>query len=149
MSDAISNTPRSPYGVFKTDEHIESTGVRIDYGEFWFLLARAGGANTRYTKLVTEKLRPHRRAIQTETLPDALGRKLMLECFIGGCLLGWGSLTYGEGSIAGPTGEAIPFTHENALRVLTDLPDLFDALRVEADNQSNFRKGSLETDAGN
>lgn len=139
----------SPFDLFKTSESREREGTKIDYGDFWFHIARAGGGNRKYTRILTERLRPHRRAIQTETINEDLARKLSIETFAEGCVLNWGSTAHGEGMMVGEAGEPIPFSTEAAAALLTRLPELYQDLKTQADTHANFREVAKGEDAKN
>jgi len=160
----------SPYKLFGTKPDLEQSGIVVNYGdEAWFKIARAGGANKKYLTQMTERLKPYRRQIQTETMDEKLADRVVMEVFVDTVLLGWGSYAKeDEGAavsidlgsagpaapvpqdwIEGPDGAHLPFTRENALKVLTDLPELFRELRAESERLANFVSVTKEEDAKN
>lgn len=149
----------SPYKLFKTDPEIELAGVVINYGdEAWFRIARAGGANKRYMNQMSERLKPFRRQLQTETMDEKVADRIVLEVFVDTILMGWGSRvqdpndptkTVDADYIEDENGNHLQFNRENALRVLTELPELFQALRAESDRMANFTLAVKEEDAKN
>jgi hypothetical protein len=139
----------SLYKQFRTDENLEKSGIKLTYGEVWFYVARAGGANKKFSRILEAKLKPHRRAVQTETMDEKTAEKLMREAYAEGVVLGWGSVKHGEGRMTGPDDEALDFTVENVVRVFTDLPDLFADLREQTGKVALFRATVDEADAGN
>jgi hypothetical protein len=141
--------PGSPYALFMTDQAAEQAGVRIDYGPFYFNVARAGGANTRYRDLLRERMRPHRRAMATETMSDDLADRIVREVFAETVVLGWGSEEHGDGKIIGRDGKALAFSTENVKQLFKDLPDLAADVMSQAASQANFRAAVAEQDAGN
>lgn len=70
----------------------------------------------------------------------ATDRKLMARAFTSGCLAGWSGVT-------GRDGAPLEYTPENALRLFEHFPDILRALRVAADNDSNFEPPSDEEKA--
>jgi len=148
----------SPYSLFKTDPNKEVQGVIINYGdEAWFRIARAGGANKAYLKAMADRLKPFRRQIQTETMDEKVADSLVMEVFVDTVLLGWGSKVPaldGEGTtdvdyIEGENGQRLDFTRENAIKVLTDLPELYRELRAESERLGTFTAVVKEGDAKN
>lgn len=138
------------YKMFGTDENKEQEGIVLNYSDiFWLRISRAGGSNERYKKVLTEKLRPYRRAIQTETITEEMSRKLLMEACAEGLVLAWGSKKYGDGKMPAKTGEAMDFTVENVVRFFTDLPDIFQDVQEQAGKVSLFRQTEVEGDAGN
>jgi len=137
------NHPHKYYGVQPTDLKIETDGFthRIT-DKMSFRLARAGGANAKFSKAMEAKTRPYRRQIQEDTMDITLANKLLIEAFAETVVLGWEGITT-------TNGKKIPFTPEAAIKLFTDLPDLFNELREAAGKQSNFRATEVLDDVGN
>lgn len=133
----------SPYAMFQTDAKLEKDGIILDYGDFKLRIARAGGANRRYERLLEQRTKPIRRALQT----DAPGLKrrvepILREVFAETVVLGW------EG-VVDRDGNELPFTKENCIKLFEDLPDLFADVQEQATKMSNFRSEALEDEAKN
>lgn len=140
---------QTPYGMFATDKELEKNGVWLDYGSFRLLIARAGGANERYTKLVNHKFKPHRRAIQTDTLSDKLADKLIREAYCEAVVLGGDSEAFGDGFIPDAEGNKMEVSYQNLINMFTELPDLFADVKEQSTRVALFRKEILEQDAKN
>lgn len=133
----------SIHELFATNEKTETEGfVHQITDEIVFTLARAGGSNTRFVKVMEQKTRPYRRQIQDDTMDTALANKLLIEAFAETVVLGWKGITT-------PDGQEVKFTPENAITLFNQLPDLFNELRESAGNQANYRLGEVKDDAGN
>jgi len=148
---SLTGMAKSPYDMFATDPSKETDGIIINYSDqFWLKVSRAGGANSKFKKVLADKLRPHRRAIQTETLSEETADRLLREAVVDGLLLGWGTGVYpeGAGSIPGRDGP-MAFSRENALALFSDLPELFRDVYEQASRAAAFRAGEAEQDAGN
>jgi hypothetical protein len=131
------------YDQFKQDEILEKNGLTLDLGSAGrFKIARAGGANQSFTKEFIRLTKPYRRAIQTETMDEETSRVILREAFSKHIILGWEGVT-------GPDGEVLPFTRENCLKLLADLPQLFEEIRRAAEDASLYRAQTLKVDAGN
>lgn len=143
----------SPYQMFATDTAKEAQeGVVLNYSDaFWIRIARAGGSNDKYKRILLEKLKPFRRAIQTETMDEKVSARLLREAVAEGIVLEWGTGRHPEGAgfIPGPDGEPMAFTLENILKVFEDLPDLFQDVYDNASKQVLFRAAEIEADGGN
>jgi hypothetical protein len=139
----------SPYAQFATDKKAEQEGVVINYGPFWFRIARTGGANTRYTKRLNAEFKPHRRSIQTDTVKDELLEDLVRKVFIETAILGAGSTKYGSGVLVGKDGSAIQVNAKSLEEMFTELPDLLKDLQEQAGKVSLFRVIEAEEDAKN
>jgi len=133
----------STYTAFKTSEKLETEGIIIDYGDGGkYIVARMGGSNKKFTKRISKLTKPHRKAIQADRMDEGLAEQLLLEAFIDTCLYDWENVTDVDG-------EPLEYTRENALTLLTDLPELWDDLRTSAQNASLFRDEVATADSGN
>lgn len=139
----------SPYELFGTDAKSEKDGIILDYGAFWLRIARAGGANKKFARVLDAKLQPYRRQLQAGTMEDELANRLMAEAYAEAIVLAWGSTEHGDGKMIGRDGEAIEFSRENVIRLLLDLPDLFADIQNQAGRVANFRAAQIEDAAGN
>lgn len=122
------------YQQFLTDKELEKNGVWMNISpETKFLIARSGGENRRYSEMVALRLKPFRRQIELDTFDSNQMKKIQKECFVDACLKNWEGVTDEEG-------KALEFSRENALKLFTDLPDLFDSLFTSAGELSYYRK---------
>jgi len=132
----------SPYALFSTDTNLEQAGITLDYGSFRLSIARAGGANRKFAQVLEAKLKPHRRQIQTETLADEVAHRLIVEAYAESVILGWDG-------VVDTAGQPLPFTRDNAVRLMTDLPDLFRDVQEQATKAALFRRQAQEADEKN
>lgn len=143
------STMSSPYAAFKTDKKAEAEGIRLDYGDFWFQIGRAGGSNTKFAKILERLTAPHRRAIENQVLPDSKAKELMAQAYAEGVVFAWGSKKHGDGRMPDAEGNPLDFSVDNVVKVLTDLPDLFMDIQEQAGRMQLFRQQLREADAGN
>ena len=130
------------YKLFKGATNLETEGVWFEIAEgVKFLMARAGGANKKYNRVFQSLMKPHMRAYRNGTLDDAVSNKIMRQAFAKGVLLDW------EG-VQDESGNTLEFSYDNAMKLFTDLPDLFDALFDEAGKLGNYTLKEME-DSGN
>ncbi|NJK89270.1 MAG: hypothetical protein HC923_07590 [Myxococcales bacterium] len=145
--------PRSLFSTFSADPELERDGVVLDFGDFRFRVARAGGSNKRFQSAVRRILDPHKRAIDLEVLADEKSRELVAECFAEAVILGWESKFVEDGKdiwkpiVIGKDGREIEFSKQNCKELLISLPDLFDTLRAEATKLANFNTARRESAA--
>lgn len=139
----------SLYKQFETNVSVENEGVFVDVGIInedgstpEFKLARMGKTNKRYTKTLNRVTRPHERAIQLGTMNEAVAERLFREVFVDAILLDWRNVQDREG-------KKLPFNRDNALKLLTDLPELYDELQDKAKKSATFRAEALDDAAGN
>ncbi|MDY0212552.1 MAG: hypothetical protein RBR06_06065 [Desulfuromonadaceae bacterium] len=131
------------YKAFKADGNMEKDGIDLPYGEGVSIrIARAGGSNSRYGKLLGERLKPHRRQMDNGTLDDKVAERIMAEVYADAVLVGWQGVTDADGA-------PLEFSRDNCIRLLLDLPELFRDIQEQAGRVANFRKAELEADAKN
>jgi hypothetical protein len=142
---------KSPFEMFATDKTLETRGIRVDYGAFYFNIARAGGANDRFRDLVREKTRPYQRAIDLGQMDEDVALKLSGEAFAESVLMGWGKVVEGKdvpNKMPSPKGD-IDFNVANAIKLFAELPELLADLMFEAQKRGNFQRVENKDDAKN
>lgn len=138
----------SLYAQFETDKVFEQDGIYLEYGPasngkpIRFKVARAGGANKGYSKSLEKFSRMHRVALENETLSNDVAKKALLDVFCTSVLLGWENVEDRDG-------KPLPFTRDNAIALMTDLPDLYDNIQKQASKAALFRKAEMEDDLKN
>jgi hypothetical protein len=130
--------------LFATDQTTEKSGIEIDYGEFWIKIARAGGANKKYNRVLESVSKPYRRAIANGSLPNEKANEILQEVYARSVVLGWG----GPGMVD-PEGNPLECSVENCIALFKRLPDLFDDIKSQAESFINFKIDQAEQDAKN
>lgn len=169
----------SMFKQFRTDASLERDGIDLDYGDFKVRIARAGGSNQRFARLFEQKMKPVRRAVQTETLENNRAEALLYEVYAEGIVLEWAVLVVADDKrkpvepvqlasvyrdehngqnapstvfikgIEAADGSILPFTVENVIATFRALPDLFQDIREQSGKVGLFRKEAQEEDAKN
>lgn len=134
--------PAGPYAMFKTNRQAEQEGVVLDYGSFKIRVLRAGPENARFQRVMEAKLKPHRRLLNNNMADMDVIDRLIREAYAETIVIGWEGVTDEEGT-------ELPCNKENALKLFTDLPDLFRDVRDQAASAALFREHVLELDAKN
>ena len=138
----------SLYKQFATDKNVERDGVVLSYGKnsknknIEIRIARAGGANIRYTKLLEAAIKPYRRQLQNETMDNGVAEDLTMRVYAQSVVLGWNGVEDAEG-------EEMPFSVDNCVKLFKDLPDLWADIQSQATRAALFRQDILEADAKN
>lgn len=138
----------SLYKQFETNESLEKEGVILNYGvnskgqNIDIRIARAGGHNTRFNKIAEQVLKPYRRQLANETADREITDRLMRIIYARAVILEWSG-------VEDKAGKPMEFTEANAIKLFTDLPDLFSDIREQADKQALFRKEALEEESKN
>lgn len=145
---------------FATDASLESKGIIVDYGKDRIRIARAGGANKAFARLVEKKTKPFRRAIQVGAFDNDRSIAILREVYAEVVVLDW---EVNKGTIdkpkwtkgidpkdAGEDGkDLLPVNPENIKKVLLNLPDLFLDLQQQAQTGALYRAELNEADSGN
>jgi hypothetical protein len=138
----------SLYKQFKTDENVEKDGVWLQYGlasngKYTSIrIARAGGSNMKYQRLLEKKTKPYRRQLQMDMADEKVIESVLIEVYAEAVILDWEN-------VEGPDGQMIPFSKENCIKLLRDLPDLFADIREQSTKNALFRAEIREQDAKN
>jgi hypothetical protein len=146
---------QSIYEIFATDAEVEKKGKWVDVGPANFLLARAGGSNTRFQKAMAAVLRPHQRRMQLGMMEPDEATKLAVGPFVDHVLLDWKGVRPIKRDEAGQimrdpetrailVGDEIPYAKETAKKLLLEVPDLFTTLQEEAQRVSNYSPEDIE-----
>lgn len=138
----MANKKQSPYDLFSTDADVENKGITLDFGDFAIRIARAGGANKKYAKALVRILKPFRKAIATNTISDARQSALMAEVYAESVILDWVNVKDRDGV-------NMEFNKENCIKLLVDLPVLFQQIMADAENYNNFKAIEAEEVAKN
>jgi hypothetical protein len=137
--------------MFETDSAAEKDGIIIRFAdEVEVTVARAGGANKKFSRLMARLTKPYRRAIETETIDEKVLTDIVKKVYARTVVLGWKGLT--EDIVTKNEADAeqeLVFNEENCMAVFNALPVLFDEIVKATTSHTNFRNLALEDDAGN
>jgi hypothetical protein len=139
--------------LYAANKKAETSGIELKIGTDAdapvFVIARASRTNPRYQRMVEAKTKPIRRQLESKTLPPKVAEQIFMEVFCETVLLGWRNVP--KSDVTGDekdTGYA-DFNKENAIALMTRLPQLYDELSAESTDFSNFREAALEDEAKN
>lgn len=151
----------SLYSQFETDLEIEKTGIELVYNmgagkAVVFKIARAGGGNIRFQKIMAAKTKPYSRQLATETIEPATLDKIMREVYAEAVMIGWWTASdFGTDKEArapfvdDKEGHPMEFSRPNVVKLFNELPDLFMDVQSQAQKVALFRKQVLDEQAGN
>lgn len=123
---------------FTTDSTLELNGVWVDIGEgAKLLVARVG--NPRYRERLRALMKPYKRQVRTDTLPEDLSEDMVLRAFSETILLGWEGLEDEDG-------KAVPYSREKAYELLRDLRDFRAIVAEIAQEQETYRAMEAEAE---
>lgn len=156
-------TTANPYASFTTSESFETQGIWIEEPAFRVKVARAGGKNKAYEKIIDKLFRKHRRSIKMGNISEDVAGPLLAEAFVQTVIKGWevntGEVdtktneTIWKPGIHDPeTGEVVSVTPD-AIKATLLHPkfgkDLFGYLREQANNSALFLEDVAEVDTKN
>lgn len=137
--------------IFETDKNVEREGVILEYSPgVEVKIARAGGANKKFAKIMTKLARPYRRAIQTNSISEEILTGMFITAYAKTIILSWKGFT--KDLITHDDADAntpLDFNQENIEAVLREQPDLFQDIQTSSENIALFRAEILENDSGN
>lgn len=132
------------YSLFKTDQVMETDGIILDYGSTRLRIARAGGANSKFQKVLAAVTKPYKRIL--ESLSEEQSAGLLMEAYAKAVVLSWevqnddGEFVSG---IESESGEIIPDTIENRIATFHALRDFWKNV-VEAASDAALFKEQLD-----
>ena len=138
----------SLYKDNQTDSEKEKNGVPLEYGlnskkeKITFTVAREGGRNIQYQKVAEHIFKPYRRQIQHNQIDADILDGLLAQVYAKAVVKGW------EG-VEDENNELLAFNEKNVIKLLTDLPVVFEAIKEVARDFNQFLLESLEEDAKN
>jgi hypothetical protein len=146
--------------MFKTNPEREVEGVVLCFGDAEIRVARAGGANTKFTRLFEERTRPYRKQIEMKVIKDDVMVRLLAEVYAESILVSWRTRIVTKDEFDADVvsyddtitvnGEKLVFNRDNAIKLLTSVPLVFQEVREVSMAFTNFQDAeALETDAKN
>lgn len=143
----------SMYDLFRSDADAEKNGIALDYTDFRITIARAGGSNKRYAKLLNLKAKPYQRLIQMDQLDNDKAIEILMEVYADCVVKDWEMKNENDEWVSGiedPSGgEILEVNKANVLATFKALPDLFADVREQAEKGALFRSALREEASGN
>jgi len=142
----------SIYDLYDTDSNIEQDGITVAYPDVKLQLARAGGSNAQYAKVVKRVTRPFRLQIEKGQLDPkqalTLTARVYAEAIVRKAWFKVGEDEWVEGQIPGRKGP-MDATPENLVKLFTDIPDFFADVQAMASQATNYSPEEVEADLKN
>ena len=136
----------SLYDLFETDEVAETEGFELEVFDgdtvIKFMLARAGGSNKKFVSRLQARMKPIQRKLDAGTIKEEVLEDIMVRTIAETLILSWDGVTDRDGN-------EIPFSVENAVTLLRELPALREMILEEAQKISNFQAAEREENSGN
>ena len=71
----------SAYKAFGSDKSLELDGILLNFGDFRFRVARAGGTNHAFRRMLQARLKPYRFQMDNDTMDDSVSESVMRQCY--------------------------------------------------------------------
>lgn len=119
---------------YKTDKKLETEGIWFNISEeCGFLMRRFGGFNsTEVKKAMAKYYKPYAKMIKAGTLPAEKENLVMVKTFVESSIIDWRGVEI--------DGEEADFSFDNAVKLLTELPQLADTLIEYASSYESFKE---------
>ncbi len=137
---------KGPEALFKTDQKLDVEGIWLDYGDFRIKIGRAGATNKRFKKTFEARMKPFRRAMQSDTMNTDVADKITREVWAETIVITWDSPL--GANVMPYKGEAFAFNIDNCKKLFEELPDLFIDVREQSMKLGLFLEDA-GTDSGN
>lgn len=138
----------SLFKLFGTNKSLEEEGIEVTYPANedgtvpTFIVARMGKTNKAYSRELQRAMKPYRQQIKYDTLSNEQAEEVLLGVFIKSVLKGWRN-------VQNEKGKDVEYTYENAKKLFTQLPDLYEELQERAQSMATFRIEEREDVAKN
>ena len=76
--------------------------------------------------------KPYAALVQNGGMPEEKSTEISLRVFVESCMLDWKGVQI--------DGVEVPFSHEAAIKLLKEMPDLADTLMAHASNAANYKE---------
>ncbi len=137
--------------MFETDTAVERDGVWVEYAPgVEVRIARAGGSNKHFAKVMERLAKPHRRAIQTDSVDADVLRDIFIKAYAQAIIVDWKGFT--KDLITHDDADAeeeLTLNKDNVEAVLRAQPNLFTDIQKASDTISMYRAEINEADSGN
>lgn len=146
------------YSTFAADKAAEKEGIYIQYGTGTRIrVARAGGSNEKFTKVLQNLTKPYKRSIQNDTVDPEIVEDIMMRAYCRAVIKSWETNTNPDKSAApiwssgieSPEGDLLEPTEENIVMTFKNLKDLWEDIKEQSNKFALFRQEINEVDSKN
>ena len=135
----------NPFEMFETEEGYEVDGVWQDFGDFRIKLARSGGRNTAYNKMLADEIKKLGKATFEAIEPEeasALVQRVFVKTIIKNHEVKDEDGKWKQGVFIRKDGKicTVPFNHKNMELCLKQLPDYWNKIQEYADDYTVFKR---------
>lgn len=142
---------------YKTDSDLEIKGVPVEFPNAanedgsipTFIVGRTSKSNKTYQAALTKAAAPYQRQIQLKVDVSAQLEKAFLGVYVDTILRGWSNIPMSD--VTGNESDKgyADFNKQNAVALLTRLPDVYDFLQEQSNSAALFLESVREESAKN
>lgn len=125
--------------AFDAEKATDGVWIPLEDSDARLLIGKLG--TERYNRALRESQKPYRYKIQTGTLNDEDGNKILAQTTASGLLLGWEGIEYDNAPL--------PYTPAHALKMCQEFPGFRDLVRDYASDLANFQAAQDDGDQKN
>lgn len=109
-----------------------------------FFISRMSTSNQKYRKIAEKEMRPYRRQIELGTMGADKMTPVTIRIFCKALLTGWTNILLSDVTGDDTSEGFAEFSEDNAIKLFTELPELFEEVAAFAADMSNFRAEELD-----
>lgn len=107
----------------------ETEGVEFVYRGITLIIARSG--NTNFKNEFRKRMKPYEEEFENGRMDNDKSGEILVQCIANSILVGWKDFV-------DVTGQDYEYSVENAIELLTDDDDCYDAIKKFSDNIENY-----------
>ena len=137
---------QSPWDIYATDKKVEAEGVWLPYKGFELCIKRASASNPKFAAARAVLSKRYGRKIDKGILSEEKVTRMLAELYADHVVIAWKGVLDPEDS---ERKKLLPYTRENVIRMLVELPVVFDDVAQYAVDLETFRSEQTEEVAKN
>lgn len=154
----LTETIMNLYSTFAANKNAEKEGIILQYGKGTRIrVARAGGSNEKFTKVLQTLTKPYKRAIQNDTVDPEIVEDIMMRAYCRAVIKSWETNTNPDKDgepiwtpgIESKDGDLLDVTEENIVMTFMNLKDLWEDIKEQSNKFALFRQEINEVDSKN
>jgi hypothetical protein len=147
------------YNGYITDPAKEQAGIVKDFGDFVVTVARAGGSNEAYGRIMAELYLPYEQVMALDEMPEDKARELWYQGVARTVIKHWAfkspdpenhkKTILRDGLGIDDQGQVVPATEANIIELFKAAHELFIEIRSFAERRENYSRANMQAAAKN
>lgn len=138
--------------MFSTNKTFEAEGIWLDYGDEQVRIKRAGASNKQYGRVLSALMKPHKRAIERDSLDDEVAANVLHKAYARAVVVSWKSKNKAGKWVEGKMnkgGAQVEASEKNIIDLFGRVPEFFLDIKSSAEQVSLFKDEDVAETAGN